>query len=95
MIRQRSAFEECAALLKFGINIPNMPVPPSSGGAIVSTDMFENLVSDAFDRFYGKDSFISIVNATKKSMQMTEPMSNGRLSADLGEAFDIRRGEGN
>lgn len=88
-----SAFEECASLLKFGINIPNIPGPPSNGGAIASIDMFENLVSDAFDRFYGKDSFVSIVNATKKSMEMTEPMPNGRLSADLGAACGIRRGE--
>ncbi|KAK8388760.1 hypothetical protein O3P69_020639 [Scylla paramamosain] len=57
--------------------------------------MFENLVSDAFDRFYRKESFVSIVNATKKLMEMSEPMPNGRLSADLGEACDIRRGEGN
>lgn len=88
-----SAFEECASLLKFGINIPNVPGPPSDGGAIASIDMFENLVSDAFDRFYGKDSFVSIVNATKKSMEMTEPMPNGRLSANLGAACGIRRGE--
>ncbi|KAK8392475.1 hypothetical protein O3P69_014677 [Scylla paramamosain] len=79
----KSAFEECAALLKFGINIPNIPVPPSNGGASTSIDMFENLVSNAFDRFCGKDSFVSIVNATKKSMDMTEPMPNGRLSANL------------
>nr|BDT63231.1 MAG: wsv433-like protein [Hemigrapsus takanoi nimavirus]GBG35334.1 wsv433-like protein [Hemigrapsus takanoi nimavirus] len=88
-----SAFEECASLLKFGINIPNIPDPPSNGGAIASIGMFENLVSDAFDRFYGKDSFISIVSATKKSMEMTEPMPNGRLSADLGSACGIRREE--
>ncbi len=77
------------------INIPNIPVPPSNGGAIASIDMFENLVSDAFVIFYGKDSFVSTVNATKKSMEMTERMLNGRLSADLEEACDIRRGEGN
>ena len=84
-----SAFAECVSLLKFGINIPNIPGPPSNGGAIASIDMFENLVSDAFDRFYGKNSFVSIVNATKKSMEMTEPMPNGRLSADLGAARGI------
>ena len=84
-----SVFEECSSSLNFGINIPNIPIPPSNGGAIASIDMFENLVSDAFDRFYGKDSFLSIINATKKSMETTEPMPNGRLSADLGAVCDI------
>ena len=77
-----SAFEECASLLNFGINIPNIPIPP--GDAIASIGMFNNLVSDAFDEFYGQDSFASIINATKKSMEMTEPMPNGRLSTTLG-----------
>ena len=87
----KSVFEE--SLLRFGINIPNMPSPPSNGGAITSVDMFENLVSDAFDTFYGTDSFASIVDATKKSMEMTEPMPDGRLSADLGAVCSLNKDE--
>lgn len=80
-----ASFQDDKKKKKFGINIPNVPIPPPpEEGAIAHVDMFENLVSDNIDKYYGDKSFSSIVEATKTAMLSSDPFIDGRMSAALG-----------
>ncbi|KAK8405429.1 hypothetical protein O3P69_001765 [Scylla paramamosain] len=83
------------SFLGFAKNMLRLSMSILRGTGIDPNNKYLKKSTLSLERFYGKDSFVSIVNATKKSMEMTEPMPNDRLSADLVETCDIRRGEGN
>lgn len=57
--------------------MPNVLEPPLSG-AVAPQDMFENLVSDNIDSFFGRGSFVSIADARKKAMEIQYPEADSQ-----------------
>lgn len=85
---------------RFGIDIPNIPehvVPENAAvytndfASVGHIDMFENLISDNFDSFYGKGMFNTVVEGTMKAMTESNPFGgpDGRLSSHLGSGMAL------
>lgn len=85
---------------RFGIDIPNIPehvVPEdvvactNDFASVGHIDMFENLISDNFDTFYGKGMFNTVVEGTMKAMVESNPFGGpeGRLSRHLGSGVGL------
>ena len=85
---------------RFGIDIPNIPEHVALENAATCTnefasvghiDMFENLISDNFDSFYGKGMFNTVVEGTMKAMTESNPFGgpDGHLSSHLGPGIGL------